>query len=318
MAWFSLTPSAIRNNQANADSATEEMTITTTINQPKLCHSLTQRMRSYAGNRNKTSIKVDHWHVIDDRLATLTSTSGRCLDEVERVKNPFNPQIEAMDSPAALPPHCLSHVVHFLLPLRHLEIAAHLNNLFISVNSNSIVTQSTFLTESGNRLLNAQLLSELATCLGGNSESLALKSDAYWVQNPVWKDVHTYIEATLSSTDWFETFIAQHIVFDSLINDLYYRQLNHWLQEQCKEAAELLIPAVIRPTDESQTWSDTLLKSVNDESDHNRSLIQSWVSHWRIQAQQSLALFSDQLLNDGALANAFCHLEQRLNNLEIH
>ena len=63
---------------------------------------------------------------------------------------------------------------------------------------------------------------------------------------------------------------------------------------------------------ESNRWSNAILKTAVSESENNSNQIKSWISTWRIQAQNALAPLAEALIGDHALADAFSVLEARL------
>jgi phenol hydroxylase P1 protein len=121
------------------------------------------------------------------------------------------------------------------------------------------------------------------------------------------------MEKTLVTQDWFELFIAQDIVLDTLINDLYYNQLDQWLRDNGARDVSMLTEFMKERAKESERWSNAVLKVVIAESTTNAAQIKSWISNWRIKAQEALAPLAEELLNDQALADAFSVLEKRLS-----
>ena len=117
--------------------------------------------------------------------------------------------------------------------------------------------------------------------------------------------------------DWFETFIAQNVVLDSLINDLYYRQLDAWLGQNGGQDLLMLTDFMSNRATESQRWVDSVIKIAVKESDANADLIRSWISTWRIRAQQALELLAVEMLNENALPEAFAALEARLQKIGL-
>ena len=79
------------------------------------------------------------------------------------------------------------------------------------------------------RLGNAQYFSRVGLALDGNSGSTLNEAKEFWMTDSAWQGVRALCEKTLTVKDWYETFLAQNLVFDSLLNDLYYRQMDAWL-----------------------------------------------------------------------------------------
>ena len=69
---------------------------------------------------------------------------------------------------------------------------------------------------------------------------------------------------------------------------------------------------------DSQRWSDSVLKAVVTESKHNSNQVLTWISTWRIRAQEALEPLASALLGDKALADAFAVLEKRLSKVALN
>ena len=135
--------------------------------------------------------------------------------------------------------------------------------------------------------------------------------------DPAWQGVRAFCEKTLTVKDWYETFLAQNMVFDSLLNDLYYRQLDAWLGVNGGQDVLILLDFMSSRLTDSQRWVDSVVKVTAAESDENKELVQSWISAWRISAQQALEPLAMDMLGDEALADAFSALEARLGKIGL-
>ena len=167
------------------------------------------------------------------------------------------------------------------------------------------------------RFGNAQYFSKIGLALDGNTGDSLATAKEHWMSNPAWQGVRAYCEKTLTIKDWFEGFIAQDIVLDTLINDLYYRQFDEWLTQNNGRDLLLLMEFMQDRAKDSQRWSDSVLKVVVTESEHNRNQVLAWISTWRIRAQEALEPLASALLGDKALADAFAVLEKRLSKVGL-
>jgi len=206
----------------------------------------------------------------------------------------------------------------FMLPLRHVEQAANLNNMHCAACTNfCTAVYQAVMFEGMDRLGNAQYYSRIGLALDGNSGDSLAEAKVEWMENPAWQGVRAYCEKTLIIKDWFETFVAQNVVFDSLMNDLYYRQLDQWLGQNGGQDLLMLTDFMTTRATESQRWVDSVLKTTVKESQANADLIRSWISSWRIRAQQALEPLAGAMLDDNALPEAFAALEARLEKIGL-
>jgi phenol hydroxylase P1 protein len=204
-------------------------------------------------------------------------------------------------------------LVRLVLPLRHVEAAANLNNVYGTAYGYGTAITQAMLFEGMDRFGMAQYYSRIGLILDGNSGDKLAEAKKCWMEDEVWQRLRGYVEKTLVTKDWFELFIAQDIVLDTLLGDLYHNQFDTWLRDKGAQDVSMLTEVMQDQAKESSRWSDAVLKTVVKESEANAAQIKAWVSTWRIRAQEALAPLAEELLNDHALAEAFSVLEQRLN-----
>jgi phenol hydroxylase P1 protein len=208
-------------------------------------------------------------------------------------------------------------IIETVIPMRHAEVAANLNNMYGTAHGTGTAVTQALIFEAMDRFGNAQYFSKIGLALDDNTGSSLVEAKQHWMSNPIWQGLRAYCEKTLTIKDWFEAFIAQDIVLDTLINDLYYRQFDTWLTANGGRDLLLLMEFMQQRAKESQRWSDSVLKSVVAESEHNANQIRAWISTWRIRAQEALAPLANALLCEQALAEAFSVLEQRLGKVGL-
>jgi len=162
------------------------------------------------------------------------------------------------------------------------------------------------------RLGFAQYLSRIGLLLDGNStESLATAKE-FWMSDPIWQGLRRYVENVLCLEDWFEVFIAQDVVLDTLLYDLIYRQFDQAITEQGGADLAILIEFMQEWHKDSSRWVDATLKTTVTESEQNRDLINQWVTDWREKAVADLAPLAEVAVAEGALEESTESLGQRL------
>jgi phenol hydroxylase P1 protein len=203
-------------------------------------------------------------------------------------------------------------IVRCLVPLRHMELGANMNNVLCTAYGTSTVLTQAFLYNGMDRLGIAQYLSRIGLLLDGNSaESLATAKE-HWMTDPAWQGLRRYTENTLVVEDWFEVFIAQDVVLDTLVYDLIYRQFDQAITEEGGSDLAMLIEFMQEWHKDTSRWVDATLKTTVAESDHNRELIAKWVADWQEKAVADLAPLAEIAVGEDAANECVEVLNKRL------
>ncbi len=267
---------------------------------------------------SRTAIQMNDWYAFKDPRQFYYGTYVQNRANMQEKAEGNYSFFEKRELGGKLPAAVVEKVKTYMLPLRHVEQAANLNNMYCCSNTNfcMALAQATIF-EGMDRLGNAQYYSRIGLALDGNTGDSLVEAKQEWMDNPAWQGLRALCEKTLTVKDWFETFIAQNVVLDSLINDLYYRQMDQWLADNGGQDLLMLTDFMTNRATESQRWVDSVIKIAVNESDANADLIRSWISTWRIRAQQALEPLAAAMLNDNALAEAFGALEARLKKIGL-
>ena len=261
----------------------------------------------------RTAIEMSDWYAFKDPRQYYYGTYVQ-----QRAKNQENAEhnfsfFEKRDLRDLLSDEVKECLVRLVVPLRHVETAANLNNVYGTAYGHGTAITQALLFEGMDRFGMAQYYSRIGLILDGGTGDKLAEAKEYWMEDKVWQGVRAYVEKTLVTEDWFELFIAQNIVFDTLTHDLYHNQFDTWLRGNGAQDVGMLLEIMQDQAKESRRWSDVVLKTAVSESEKNAEQVKSWVSTWRIRAQEAFAPLAEALLNDHALAEAFAVLEQRLN-----
>ncbi|BFM06336.1 aromatic/alkene monooxygenase hydroxylase subunit beta [Halioxenophilus aromaticivorans] len=203
-------------------------------------------------------------------------------------------------------------VIKFLVPLRHVEHTGNLNNMFGAAYGFGTAITQAFLYNGMDRLGIAQYLSRIGLILDGNTGASLQTAKTAWMEAPHWQGVRALCENSLLVKDWFELFVLQNIVLDSLINDLYYQQFDQQLADNGGQDVGMLTEFMRDWYKDSARWSDAVLKTAAKESEENKALLQQWAEQWQGRVVEALTPLAAALLDDSALANAQSALQKRL------
>lgn len=265
----------------------------------------------------RTALVMADWDAFRDPrqfyYATYVINRARLQDSAEK-NFEF---VEKHDLMASLTPAEVAQLESTLLPFRHLEWAANLNNCFISAYCcGSSMAQGAIYT-SADRLAMAQYLSRIGLLIDGNSGQSLNAARERWLTDANWQPLRRLMEHSMVQKDWFELFVAQNLVFDALLFPVFHARMHRGVAAG-KAFLAMLTEFIEGWSADHGKWVDAVIKTAAAESADNRGLLQSWVRHWLPQAREALQPLAAQL-EDGeqALADAEHALHQRTRKLGL-
>lgn len=203
-------------------------------------------------------------------------------------------------------------VIRFLIPVRHIEHTANLNNLYGTANGYGTAITQALLYNGMDRLGNAQYLSRIGLLLDGNSGDALTQAKAYWMEDAIWQPMRALCEESLTTEDWFELFVAQDIVIDTLTFSLFFEQFDQWLSNNSGADIAMLTEFTREWNREISRWSDSVMKTVAASSDQNRALLQEWAEKWQEKARSALEPVVAAMPGEHSLDIAQAALDKRL------
>lgn len=209
-------------------------------------------------------------------------------------------------------------LINYLVPLRHVEHTANLNNMYGTAFGYGTALTQALIYNAMDRLGLAQYLSRIGLLLDGNTGSSLAEAKQGWMDNPHWQGMRALCEETTTVDDWFEVVVAQDLVIDSLIFNLFYQQLDEKLVDMGARDIALLTEIVHDWNKDTSRWLDSMLKTVAAESDTNRNQLTEWIGSWRSKTLDALHPLAEHLLGNQALAVADKHLTDRLAKLGLN
>jgi len=195
----------------------------------------------------------------------------------------------------------VDELTNFLLPLRHVEWAANMNNCQItSLGWGAAITQAT-MYHTMDRLGIAQFISRIGLLLDGNSGSSLDAAKQAWCDDRSWQPLRRCIENSLVVQDWFELFIAQNLVIDGLLYPLFYQRYDARFSAANGPALSMVTGFMSTWFDETKRWVDATIKTAVNESEANKAVIGEWINHWSREVLTAIEPLVARLLEDQAL-----------------
>ncbi|MDV7211419.1 aromatic/alkene monooxygenase hydroxylase subunit beta [Azotobacter beijerinckii] len=248
----------------------------------------------------RTAVHMADWYKVSDPrqyyYSTYVQTRAKMQENVEHNFD-FCERRRLLDN---LDPALRQQVVHLLIPLRHAELGANMNNSGITADGTATSVTQLHIFQSIDRQGIAQYLTRLGLLLDDGGTDLLAEAKQQWLKNPAWQGLRRYVEDTLVIRDWFELSLAQNLVSDGLLYPLLFIRFDEQLARQGGGQISVLTEFMRQWFIESQRWVDAMVKTVAAESEENRLLLQGWIDHWRQRALEALAPLAE--LGPGAAA----------------
>lgn len=265
----------------------------------------------------RTRIVMQDWYALKDPRQFYYGTYVQQRAKMQEAAEHNYSFFETRELAQYLSDEVRDLLINGLIPLRHVEHTANLNNMYgCAFGYGTAITQA-LLYNAMDRLGNAQYLSRIGLLLDGNSGTALISAKTAWLEQPEWQPLRRLCEQLTCVEDWFEVFVAQDLVLDTLIYQLFYQQLDAKLAGLGGRDVALLTEFMQSWHKEVTRWLDSVLKTVVGESQENQALLVEWTENWRDQALQALQPISTRLLNEDALNQADQQLQARLNKLNI-
>ena len=231
-------------------------------------------------DKSRTKIVMEDWYSFADPrqyyYGTYTITRAK-QQEVAEHNFAFVDQRDLFDS---VPEGVKQAAREILVPLRHVEWAANMNNCQITDECYGANFSSLAMFNAMDRLGMAQYVTRIGLLMDGNEEASLDAGKQAWMEAPEWQGLRHAIEDMFVLDDWFELMVAQNFVLDGLIFPLLYDRFEKKLTQEGGAAIAMLTEFMDDWYKETVRWTNTLAKVTAKESDANKDLISEWVSKW--------------------------------------
>ena len=244
---------------------------------------------------------MEDWYTFKDPrqfyYGTYTIARNK-LREVSDASFEFTKKHGLIDS---MPEDVRALACNVLLPFRHVDWGSNMNNFEIArFGEGTAITQAASFCAM-DRLGIAQILSRIGLSMdssGGNLKG----SKTIWTQNSEWQPLRHMIEDSFVLTDWFELYIAQNLVMDSLVFPLVYTHFDDAWREKGGTALTMLTEFMRDWYKDHIRWVDATIKTAVAESSENKEQISAWLSLWRDRAAEAISPIAELGLGSGAAA----------------
>jgi phenol hydroxylase P1 protein len=237
----------------------------------------------------RTAIVMQDWYSFTDpRQYYYTSYVVARAKQQESMEKSFE-LIEKHHLLATATPELKDKIRQVLIPLRHYEYGANMNNQDICDRGYGASITSLASFNGFDRIGMAQYISRLALLLDENEEtSLNAAKDA-WLNAATWQPLRHAMEDSFVTDDWFEIMVAQNWVMDGLLYPLMYEHFISSLVNQPGGSNFVMLTQFMNDWyDETVRWTNTLAKVTSAESPANSQLLSQWTNKWLSRMETAL------------------------------
>lgn len=236
----------------------------------------------------RTQIVMQDWYSFTDpRQYYYTSYVATRAKQQEIMESNFE-LVEKRDLLASVNPIVLDQVRQVLIPLRHYEYGANMNNQDICHRGYGSTITSLASFNGFDRIGMAQYVSRIALLVDGNEETSLNAAKEAWMNNPAWQGLRQAMEDSFVLDDWFEILVAQDVVMDGLLYPLIYERFISQVAAQGGSTFLMLTQFMNEWSEENTRWTNQLLKVTASESAANAHLLVEWVHMWLARADLAL------------------------------
>jgi phenol/toluene 2-monooxygenase (NADH) P1/A1 len=251
---------------------------------------------------SRTQIRMKDWYALKDPrqyyYGAYVTTRAR---QQEAAEGAFD-LVERRGLLAALSYEWQERLIAGLLPLRHIEWGANMNNtLCADYGYGTAITQAcTFCAMD--RLGIAQYLSRIGLALDGNTGVALERAKTAWLEAEAWQPMRRLVEDLFVVEDWFETFVAQNLVLDGLLYPLVYQHFDAFAARYLGASLAMLTEFTQQWQSDHAKWVDAVIRTAAAESPENQQRIAGWVEHYRARTLDALLPIAGTLLDAAGTA----------------
>lgn len=265
----------------------------------------------------RTAIRMADWYAVaDPRQFYYGAYVGNRAKMQEAAESSFA-FCEKRNLLTRLPEETQSQLLRLLVPLRHVELGANMNNSKIAGDATATTVAQMHMYQAMDRLGMGQYLSRIALMIDGSTGAALDESKGYWMTDDLWQPMRQLVEDTLVVDDWFELTLVQNVLIDGLLYPLVYERMDQWLGERGAEDVSLLTEFMRDWFKDALRWTNAMLKVVAGESEANQALLQQWTDHWEPRVYAALEPLACASTGTAALAEVRAQHASRLGKFGL-
>lgn len=241
----------------------------------------------------RTKVVLKDWYALKDPrqyyYGSYTTTRAKQQEALDRTLD----FVEKRELLRSLPLASRHQIVQVLVPLRHYEFGANMNNAHVAAYGYGTALTQAAMMNCMDRLGMSQHLSRIGLLTDGNTGESLAEGKRQWTDEAAWQGVRREMENVFVVRDPMETFVLQNFVADALVYPLFFQQFDARFAAQNGPALSSLTDYLVRWYDETAKWVDAVIKTAAAESAENNTLISGWAATGRDTWLGALAPIAD-------------------------
>ncbi len=249
-------------------------------------------------DERKTAIKMSDWYKFLDPRQYYYSNYVMTRAKQQEVAEQNFTFIEKRDLLFTMPTEIKNQILNSVLPLRHYEWGANMNNLQLVSESygSALANAATFHSED--RLGNAQYITRIGLLLGENEGSVLDDAKEIWLENASWQPLRKLVEDSFVVEDWFELFTLQNLVMDGFIHPLFFDLYEQEISAKGGNIQSMMTEFISTWFEESNKWIDKTISVAVSESEENKQLIIDWVNKYMPLVEEATLALAGNLVSN--------------------
>lgn len=268
-------------------------------------------------DERRTVIRMDDWYAVSDpRQFYYGAYVGNRAKMQEAAETSYG-FCDKRNLLTRLPEETRQLLLRVLVPLRHVELGANMNNSKIAGDATATTVSQMHMYQAMDRLGIGQYLSRIALMIDGSTGAALDESKVYWMDDQLWQPLRKLVEDSLVVQDWFELTLLQNVLVDGLMFPLVYHKMDEWLENQGAGDVSMLTEFMRDWYKDTLRWTNAMLKTVAAESEANLGQLQNWVDHWEPRVYDAFRALAETSVGVEALNEARAELSARLKKVGL-
>lgn len=229
---------------------------------------------------SRTAIVMEDWYSFADPRQYYYGTYTIARSKQQEVAEHNYAFVDKRDLLEELPDDIKQSVRDILIPLRHIEWGANMNNCQIDCMGYGSTICSVAMFNAMDRLGMAQYITRIGLLLDGNETTTLDAAKKDWMEGPQWQGLRHAVEDMFVLEDWFELMVAQNFVLDGLLFPLFWDRFERKLSKSGGGTIAMLTEFMPQWYSETVRWTNALAKVTAAESTENKELLSTWLNKW--------------------------------------
>lgn len=254
-------------------------------------------------DESRTSIKMKDWYQINDpRQFYYGAYVGNRAKMQESAETSYK-FCEKRNLISGLDDSIQLKILKYLVPFRHLNLSANMNNSMIAGDSIATTVAQAHIYQSMDHLGMGQYLSRIALIIDGNTGTALNTSKTFWIDDPMWQPMRKLAEDSMVVKDWFELSLLQNLLIDKAVFAFVYEAMDEWFATLGARDISMLTEFMRDWNKDTTRWIVAVVKTAVAESDENKEKLQAWVNLWEPQVFSALVPIAQETVGKDALVN---------------